>query len=172
MTVCRDRSRRGTVDGMPEDAAAKAPPPFVVRMRRAIDEAVARHGDQVGVQHLDYDGQGPYGWESQLRLAGHPQVEASFWYDGGDQDLMLLGDVPHRGWSLVAEESEWVADDESFVLDEDNVQVCLREVQEVVDDLAGPGWDVAVAQAALRQRLDARPGWQRLLFPRAAQRWP
>jgi len=157
---------------MSEDAAAEAPPPFVVKMREAIDEEVARHRDQVSVQHLDYDGQGPYGWESRLRVAGHPEVKARFWYDGADQDVMLSGDVPYREWFLVADGDEYVAEDESYVLDEDDVRVCLRGVQEVVTDLAGPGRAKAIAQAALRQHLDARPRWQRLLFPRAGERRP
>ncbi len=141
-------------------------------MRQALDEAVARHRHQVSVQHVDYDGHGPYGWESRLQLSGHPEVEAVFWYDGADQDVMFWGDAPYREWFLVADELEYVAEQRSYVLDEHDVQVCLREMQEVVDGLAGPGWQKAITQAALRQRLDARPRWQRLLFPRAAERWP
>lgn len=141
-------------------------------MRKAIDAAAAPHHDRVGVQHADHDGQGPYGWESTLNLAGHPEVVIRFWYDGADQDVMLLGDVPHREWLLVADRGEHAAEEKDCPLDEHEIQVCLREVQDVVSDVAGPGWEKAVAQAALRKRLDARPRWRRLLFPRLAERWP
>ena len=150
---------------MSEDAAAASPPPLALKMRQAIDAASVRLRDRISVHHEDDDGQGPYGWESTLRRAGHPEVQACSWYDGGDQDVMLLGDAPYRGWSLVADGSEWVAEGESFMVDEHDVQLCLREVHEVIDDLAGPGWDRAVARAAVRQRLDARPRWATAAVP-------
>jgi hypothetical protein len=60
----------------------------VVKMHAAIDAAVARHGDQLDAHDQYRRGPGVDGWQSTLHVAGHPEVQAVFWYDSNDLDVM------------------------------------------------------------------------------------
>ncbi|WP_369054864.1 hypothetical protein [Kineococcus terrestris] len=142
----------------PAAGGRDAPPPFVTRLHQVIDDAVARHSDRLSLVHRHEAGPNPYGWQWSVQLIGHPEVQAVFWYDGLDDDVMFAGDAPFGEW--------WPNQDEQAA------QACLRQVEDQIVDLAGAGHAAAVAQAARRRYLEGRPWWRRLLWPRADERWP
>lgn len=85
------------------------PPPVAAALRRAVEEQCAGRTDAT-VEHTFVDEPGSYGWNTIMSPVGQG-VGVWFWFDGFDQDLMLMvEDEYYFEWLDLADEAAVVAD--------------------------------------------------------------
>lgn len=90
---------------------AEEPPQLVHALRKAVEELCAGRTDMV-VEHNFVDEPGSYGWNTILSPVGDGS-KVWFWYDGFDEDLMLIIEDEYYFewlWDAVADEAFVVAD--------------------------------------------------------------
>jgi hypothetical protein len=85
------------------------PPQVMTVLRRAVDELCAGRTD-VTVEHNFVDEPGSYGWNTILSPVGQG-AGVWFWFDGMNEDLMLMVDDEYYSeWLDLTDEAVVVAD--------------------------------------------------------------
>lgn len=85
------------------------PPPVMTALRRVVEELCAGRGDVV-VEHDFVNEPGSYGWNTTLSPVGRG-LGVWFWFDGFDDDLMLMVDDEYYfEWLDLTDEAAVVAD--------------------------------------------------------------
>ncbi|WP_056260346.1 hypothetical protein [Frigoribacterium sp. Leaf186] len=88
-------------------------PPFVDRLRRALDLAAAEESGRLRVVHSWVGDEVPgttlrrVGWQSRvLTITGPRRAPIDVWFDADDGDVTVIGDVSVPDWSLHDAEAE------------------------------------------------------------------
>jgi hypothetical protein len=90
---------------------ANQPPKLMAALRRAVEELCADRTDVV-IEHNFVDEPGSYGWNTILSPVGQGS-QVWFWFDGFDEDLMLMIDDEYYFewlWQDLTDEAGVVAD--------------------------------------------------------------
>lgn len=132
-------------------------PDMVDRLRRTIDTALGRHPGSATVRHFHERGKHRFGWGSRITLSTTPPAQVDLWYDGYDDNVMLLGDAPYREWQLWHHHDGW---------DEPLLQRCLDEVGGLVEELISAPTPELMAAATKRWNQRGSTNWYRRLRPR------
>jgi hypothetical protein len=86
------------------------PPPVMAALRRAVEQLCAGRTDVTVEHNFVDDEEGSYGWNTILSPVGQG-VRVWFWFDGFDQDLMLMvEDEYYFEWLDLTDEAAVVVD--------------------------------------------------------------